>query len=331
MVVVRGVDPHRAAGVARVGERDPRGRPLLGERPILVVAEQVVGLGVIGDGQVDPAIPVVVAEGDAERLPLQHPPLGIPGQPRLRRHVRERAVAVVVEQLTAFPRKRLRPAVGFVLAVQRAADVGLGGPFHVMADKQIQLAIPVIVDKSRARAPAARGHARFRGHVGERAISVVVVQHVVRKTRDVNVRIAVVVVIADGNPHAINAAVRYAGGLRHIRKRSVGILAVERIPARLAIHRELVASALHQKNIQPPVLVVIEKRAPAAHRLDQILVRRCAVDVLPVDSEAFRHVREDDSGQCGRLFAALRKRRTQHTERENCSHRRIPAEFHFTV
>ena len=157
------------------------------------------------------------------------------------------------------------------------------------------------------------------------------VQHVVRKTREVNVRIAVVVVIADGNPHAINAAVRYAGGLRHIRKRSVGILAVERIPARLAIHRELVASALHQKNIQPAVLVVIEKRAPAAHCLDQILVRRCAVDVLPVDSEAFRHVREDDSGQCGRLFAALRKRRTQHTERENCSHRRIPAEFHFTV
>src|SRR2546426_12139658 len=78
-------------------------------------------------------------------------------------------------------------------------------PIEVPPHVEIRQAIVVVIEESRARAPAARGHARFRGHVGERAISVVVVQHVVRKTRDVNVRIAVVVVIADGNPHVLKA------------------------------------------------------------------------------------------------------------------------------
>ena len=46
----------------------PAAIAFLGERAVPVVAIELVGLGVVGDEEVGPAVAVVVEHGDAERL-----------------------------------------------------------------------------------------------------------------------------------------------------------------------------------------------------------------------------------------------------------------------
>ena len=72
---------------------------------------------------------------------------------------------------------------------------------------------------SRKQAPAptlsAVGHAGLRGHVGERAVAVVAVEHVRAEVVEVEVGIAVVVVVADRDAEPV-ARVAHAGLVGHV-------------------------------------------------------------------------------------------------------------------
>ena len=63
------------------------------------------------------------------------------------------------------------------------------------------MAVPIVVDKRTSGSPplARFEQARLAGHVGERAIAVVAVQHVLSPIRDEQVFVAVVIVIANGD------------------------------------------------------------------------------------------------------------------------------------
>ena len=167
VVDVGRVDAHAGARPALLAEREPGLQTELGEGAVAVVAIQLVRLRVVGDEHVRPRVEVVVEQRDAERL------RGRVEQTRLRRHVLERAVALVAEQ----PRRRaaigLRRAVRLLLAVHAAEDVGLGRPADVVADEQVEPAVAVVVEPERRRAEAlAVAEARLRGDVDEAPLPV---------------------------------------------------------------------------------------------------------------------------------------------------------------
>ena len=122
----------------------------VGERPIAIVAVQPVGLPVVGDVQVRPAVAIVVSPDHALRVPkVLHAGLG--------GDVRERAIALVPEQLTGSPQ--------------------LVGRF--VADIQIQVPVVVVVGPRRFRAGAgAVLHARAGRDVGECTVAIVLVEEV---------------------------------------------------------------------------------------------------------------------------------------------------------
>jgi hypothetical protein len=49
--------------------------------------------------------------------------------------------------------------------------------------------------------------------------------------------------------------------------------------------------AIHQKNIEQSVVVVVEERNTAAHGFDQVLLRRGGIDVVEIQAARMLHVK----------------------------------------
>src|SRR5260370_26027089 len=154
-------------------------------------------------------------------------------------------------------------------------------PIQVTSDKQIEKTVSVVVEERCTCAPTTRRDTGFRRHICKRAVSVVVIEHVMRETSDINIRKTVVIIVSDGYAHAIDPAVGNAGLLSDVGKRAVWILPVECIVACRAFHGEFVASTLHQENVQTTVTVVVKKSSTTSHRFDKKFVIGRPIHVMP--------------------------------------------------
>ncbi len=139
-VVVGGVDTHAGAGHAVFTEGDAGGDSLLLEGAVLLVQVELVGLGVVGEENVGPAIVVVVEDGDAEAFGSGVKEAGFLGG------IFELAAAQVVPEARGGSPVGLGRAVGLVGAVEGAVDVGLRRPLHVVGDDEVKLAVAVVID-----------------------------------------------------------------------------------------------------------------------------------------------------------------------------------------
>ena len=106
----------------------------------MIVVVELVRLGVVGHEKIHPAIVVVVQHRNAERLAGGIVEAGAPG------HILERSIALVVEKSRALAFVSLRRAVRLVLVVERAVLIGFNGPVDVVRDKEVQLAVVVVVE-----------------------------------------------------------------------------------------------------------------------------------------------------------------------------------------
>ena len=94
--------------------------------------------------------------------------------------------------------------VGLISGLLFAArDALLKGPAEIPADEQIEFAVIVVVEEARARAPARRRYACLGGHILERAVAPVPVQHIAAIGRQIQIFKAVVIEVADGDPHRV--------------------------------------------------------------------------------------------------------------------------------
>src|SRR4029077_5727505 len=111
------------------------------------------------------------------------------------------------------------------------------------------------------------GHAGLLGHIGKRAVAVVVVENVVAKISGEEIVEAVVVVISDttGLPPSGSGQASLLG---YVGKGAVTIVA-KQITGIAIPRRGLEASSVHQKNIEPAIVVVVKQRHAAAHFLEQ--------------------------------------------------------------
>src|SRR5262249_45434017 len=146
---------------------------------------------------------------------------------------RERSVAVVVIEKAGGRLEKSRDAVIMLAEAVIAAGPVLGWRVvHKAADKQIELAVVVVIEPDRAsREPRCLQASTFRD-VGKRAVAIVAIQNAVPVRSDEDVRPTIVVVIANSHTHRERAA-RDTGLLRDVRECAVAIILVQRIPQRL--------------------------------------------------------------------------------------------------
>ncbi len=138
------------------------------------------------------------------------------------------------------------------------------------------------------------------GYIGECAVAVVAEENVVSPERAKEVVPTVVVVIADADAGlpAAAAEARFCG---HVGKRSVAIVAIKLSGRRLAFRPGgKQARAVGEINIEPAVLIVIEKSNAAAFGLDDVLL---VVDPAP-------DIRSRESGFTGYIHKLHLRGRT---------------------
>src|SRR5437773_547992 len=104
------------------------------------------------------------------------------------------------------------------------------------------------------------GDARLFADIGERAITIVVEQNASTVLSNIKIAKSVAVIIPDGDALA-KATRRHTGLFRYVRERSVAIVSVERIAQRRIRSEKIALAAVHQVNVHPAVIVVIEKCA----------------------------------------------------------------------
>ncbi len=139
----------------------------------------------------------------------------------------------------------------------------VGGPANVIADKEIEEAVAVVIEPEGGGAEALLvEEAGFLRDVGEDAFASVVEEAALADAGDENVWEAVVVVVGDGDAHAVEFNVE-AGGFGDVGECAVAIVAIELERGTLS----LVAGPVHgidEEDVWPAVGVVIKEGAAGA-------------------------------------------------------------------
>lgn len=127
------------------------------------------------------------------------------------------------------------------------------------------MTVAIVIDKRAASVPAfaVGANAGFFCDVGERAVSVVVKQNIFSERRYVNIVEAVVVVVADADPLP-PTVMDETGFRRDISKCAIAIILEKMRDWFLAFGKTFEAPAVHQKNIEPVVVVVVVESGAAA-------------------------------------------------------------------
>src|SRR5580658_5935983 len=102
-----------------------------------------------------------------------------------------------------------------------AADFAvLRVPEHVTRDEKIEMAVVIVIEEAGRAAPASGRYARFGRYIRESPVAIIVIERIFSVVGDVEVGIAVIVVIADGHSHAVIsvACICQAGFLGDIRE-----------------------------------------------------------------------------------------------------------------
>ncbi len=263
-VQVAGGDAHpRLVATRRVGRHARVGADLL-EAEAAEVVEQVVRTGVIGDEHVNPAVVIEVGRDDAEAPPVPLPHPGNLGDV-------DEAAAIVAEDVVGqrLDRARVAREVAGARRVLAEARV-VGVPDSVVADVEIDIAVAVEIGEGRRRRPVAgAAEPGAGGRVLEGAIAPVAEQCVRPPARDEQIRMSVVVEVADGRGVAVAPGEgRDPGRFGRVLEGAVAPVAKETIGRRetgnIGARRE--RTALDGVYVEPAVAVEIEQGdAPTRH------------------------------------------------------------------
>src|SRR6266850_2561604 len=164
---------------------------------------------------------------------------------------------------------------------------------NVVGHKKIELPVAVVVEPPRRRRPSAIiPAAGFCRYIGESPIPIVVIQHRMPVAGHINVREPVVIKIADGYTKEKCPVRSNTRLLRHVRERPIAIVAVKRRLRRLLRMKKWCEATIHEKRVEPAILVVIHPCDTRSHRLRvKLLLRRCSF-VMKTDPRRPCHIPE---------------------------------------
>ena len=199
MIDVRKIGGHVAHGFAIQAQRCAGQQSLVFESAIVFVAIEKIGTHVIGHEEIGPAVVVIIGPHNAHTQAF----VWI-ADARFFRHIFKRSIAaIVIENVRLTFRYRnlhLQSLVieGIVAGLRQMMNVCV----HVSRYEQIQMAVAIVICEGRAYAEAATLHMRLLGNIFESAAAKIMVKHVVTVARDIDVRQAIIVKIANGDAHA---------------------------------------------------------------------------------------------------------------------------------
>ena len=253
-VVVRRVNAHRTCRNTVFVIGNPCQHPHLDERAITVVLIEFVGLRVVRLKNVRPAIAVVIKDAHTEGF------ASVILNPRNAGDIEKGAVATVCKEFARLSSVRFGGAIGFVRAVQRAENIVLDAPLHIVGDVDIEVSIPVVVKPRAACAKAGIMNASGFCHIKENPIALVLKKPVFPQAADINIRVCVVIVICDGDSHAVE---RHCESNRfcHIGERAISVVAIECHRLRFSCGVAWPIFAVDEEDILPAICVVIKEGA----------------------------------------------------------------------
>ncbi len=170
-----------------------------------------------------------------------------------------------------------------MLTIQAAEDVGFQRPLDVVADEEVEEAVAVVVEPNGRRAEALTlAETRGIGDIDERPFAGVAEESVLADSGDENVGKAVVVVVANGNSHAVEFDIE-AGARGYISECAVAVVVVktERGAGFLVTGP---VRTVDQEDVLPAVTIVVEKGASRAESFRQELATESAAIVLKMDT-----------------------------------------------
>src|SRR5215510_4255172 len=194
---VGGVGSHARFGLAVFADGDAGLEGYFAEATVVIVAEEEIRVGVIGDEDVLPAVVVEVECNYAQAA------AGVRPDPGSLSNIGEGAAAVVMVKRRLLPAKFIRVAVSTVPRLLVAApDVIIRRPGHVICDREIEFTVPVIIEPRGARRPFAFvRNAGPLGNIREGSVAVVMVEDRTVVTEYHQIWVAVIVVISNGDAH----------------------------------------------------------------------------------------------------------------------------------
>lgn len=255
--------PHRPRRLPQGVEGHPHFRPHLGKPPLPVVQEQQVGRKIVRQVEIHVPVQIQIPRSHRHRPMARDPDAGGFA------HVLESPVAPVpVEHVELrLVRQRVRKSVRLkiqpVLRIER----------QIVRHEQIQPAVLIDVDEHRPDPGPGIPHLRPVGDVLERPVTPVPVQLVLPHTGHVQIRTPVVVVVARRGGGPVPRP-RHPGPGRHVLEGPVAPVAVQ--PVRLPHHagprfrHPLQRTAVHQKDVHPPIPVEIQDRPARPVRFDDV-------------------------------------------------------------
>ena len=316
-VGVSPVGPHPGLRQPLLVVGDPGGEPDLPERRPLrpgLHPEEEVGGGVVR--HIDLRGPV------APEIRHHHPeplPLLAPGDPP----GAETAVAEVLEEGVRRAGVLLGVAVGEQVAHRaHAVAVAVEGEIEVVRRVDVEVAVAFGVEQRGARRPPGIARAGGAGDLPEGPVPQVPEQAFVPEVGQEQVGVPVPVEVPGHAPHPVAGLFRRveeAGGGGAVREGPVPPVPVEAVPdggpGADPVSRQ--RPPVHEEEVGPAVLVVVEDQRPAAHDLDHVPLPAAPVLVVEPDPGLPGAVGEGEVLRPGRR--AGEEGREQHDE---CSRRR---------
>src|SRR5262249_31208531 len=143
----------------------------------------------------------------------------------------ERSVTFIMVEIWEGTLKLARRSVrtAYLRQLKAGAAVQLRRPTDVIANKQIKIAVVIVINPGSAGAPtvAPSTNSGHGGHVMKFAIALIVKEVVAVKAGDENVLKPVVIIVTNGHAHTKKADVQ-AGVRCNIGKMAVAVIAVQR-------------------------------------------------------------------------------------------------------
>src|ERR1041384_4312506 len=150
---------------------------------------------IVGDENIRETVSVIVIERDTHSLAFHA------CNSRGGADIAKTAVAFIVKQQVRRALIPVGPAVGMYGCA--AEDIVVEIVSQVSADKGIQFAIVIIIDETRRYRPAAPAYSGLARNIGKCSVAIVAVENVITVIRHIDIRKAVVIVIADRDTHSI--------------------------------------------------------------------------------------------------------------------------------
>ena len=180
------------------------------------------------------------------------------------------------------------------------AELRQGVELHigVVGNEQVEPPVAVVVGERRAGGPSRIPDSRLRGHIGECAVTVVVIQPVRTVAGHVEIVPAVVVEVGGNGPHA-PAWVAHTCLVRRVLERAVAPVTPQLAAGASGIAGCRDRRRVDEIHVEPAVLVEVEEGYASAHGFEDVLLlgrRR----VREGDAALCRDVRERNVLGCAR-------------------------------